>query len=264
MYSADRRVIYKEKVLREQIMFSIIIPVLQPNPLLFRCVDSIRNQKDISPVQIIVVYKKANKSLLSKIKNKLKKHNLIYIHQKKEGIYNAMNLGINKATRTFVLFLGEDDALNCSKTLQQLKKEITKNKKYNIYYGDVLIDSKRRFISNNDMLWIRNRIHHQGIAYERKIFHKYGAYNESYRLFSDYDFLLRINKKKCSFKKTNVIFSKSASQGRSGMPSLQNLREVIGIRNKHFSFPYNYLGNALSIVSYVVRKVKHSRKESKY
>ena len=143
-------------------------------------------------------------NILNKNPNRKKK----ILIKKKTSIYEAMNEGIKKATGNFIQILNSDDILYSDKTIENTVKKIKKYPKCNIFLGNVVYFSnnnfykiKRYFKANKERIY--NLLYgdmppHPASFINKRIYKECGLYNTNYKIASDYDFFLRILKKKKS------------------------------------------------------------------
>jgi glycosyltransferase involved in cell wall biosynthesis len=153
--------------------------------------------------------------------------NKILIHQKKNGIYNAMNLGIKKSTGDYICILNADDIFNSNTTIQTVVEKIIKNNDCSIFFGDVVFFDSENFKNINRNYSVKNfNINllkfgimppHPGSFIKKKIYLKYGKYEESYKIASDFEFFLRVlYKNNNHFKKLNLLITRMKTGGISG------------------------------------------------
>ena len=107
-----------------------------------------------------------------------------------KGIYDAMNKGIKKASGNWLYFIGCDDWLLASNTLESIfSMEISK---YDIIYGDV---EAEHLAPEHSGEWSLAAIDfnrcHQCIFYRKAVFKKVGTYNLDYPVFADFDLNLK-------------------------------------------------------------------------
>jgi glycosyltransferase involved in cell wall biosynthesis len=160
----------------------------------------------------------------------IKEYNLknkIILHQAKNGIYNAMNLGIKKSTGDYICILNADDIFNSNTTIEKVVKKIIKNNDYSIFLGDVVFFNSDKFKKINRNYSVKNyNINllkfgimppHPGSFIKKEIYLKYGIYEENFKIASDFEFFLRIFKKNNNhFKKLNLIITRMKTGGISG------------------------------------------------
>lgn len=119
------------------------------------------------------------------------------------GIYNAMNKGIKAAKGEYLQFLNSGDVfINKNTLLRFFRNHLNAD----IVFGNTLIDDEnglRRVNYQNDYLTCyrlaKGTINHQSAFIKRELFDKYGLYDESLRIVSDWKFFFEtIVVHKCS------------------------------------------------------------------
>ena len=155
------------------------------------------------------------------------------IIEKKRGIYNAMNVGIKKATGDFIGILNSDDILNSENTIQKLVNIFKKNPKNKIFLGNVVFfksDYKKihRFYSCGDFqknLLLKGVMPpHPGAFIHKSIYKKVGLYNDKYKIAGDFDFFLRcFIKNNIKFKKIGIITTRMQTGGISSKNFFSNI-----------------------------------------
>lgn len=113
-----------------------------------------------------------------------------------QGLFDAMNKGIELATGTYVIFLNSGDAFADSEIVQRVV-DVAQEPLPDIIYGDSLerLESGEVvYKRGRDMRWIGigMNTHHQSIFYTLKLLNQHQIrYNLAYRLAGDYDFTVR-------------------------------------------------------------------------
>jgi glycosyltransferase involved in cell wall biosynthesis len=109
--------------------------------------------------------------------------NLSWVSEKDNGIYDAMNKGIDLARGKYLFFLGAGDILR-KDILKQIKADLL-NSKYNFIYGNAhMIHRGRIYIHNGQYdkyKLAKSNICHQSIFYEKSIFELIGKYELKYK-----------------------------------------------------------------------------------
>lgn len=111
------------------------------------------------------------------------------IIEKDNGIYDAMNKGINCASGEYIYFLGAGDTL-ASGILKTIEVKLIK-KGCNLIYGNVYFGEDKKNICYgkfNKLKLSKKNICHQAIFYSYNIFDLIGFYDTKYRILSDYAF----------------------------------------------------------------------------
>lgn len=129
---------------------------------------------------------------------------LSWISEKDNGIYNAMNKGVQMARGKMVAFLNADDCYfpHTLRTVRNAWQHDT-----DIVYGDL---RKERFLNNRwfhrlekpnlELMPQTMGIFHPATFIRRELFDQLGGYDEQYRLSADYEWLLRAFLSKAKFQ----------------------------------------------------------------
>lgn len=135
-----------------------------------------------------------------------------WVSEKDDGIYYAMNKGINKATGEYLLFLNSGDTLVSQEILNEIFKY---NYDHDILYGDVILhcpDNKkfeRKYPDKLSMFFLfHSAICHQATLIKKALFKTVGFYNEEYKLASDWLFIIKaVIFENCTYKHVNSFIS---------------------------------------------------------
>ena len=138
--------------------------------------------------------------------------------EKDNGVYHAMNKGIAKATGEYILFLNSGDYLIAPETLQQV---FSNNFSQDILYGD--LETEQRKLIYPDSLdffyFFKQSLGHPASFIKKKLFDKYGYYNEKNKIVSDWQFFLEtIIMHKVTYKHINQAISFFDTTGMSTNP----------------------------------------------
>ena len=135
-----------------------------------------------------------------------------WISEPDRGIYHAMNKGISKASGDYLLFLNSGDCLYGPNTLEDV---FSFHFEEDVVYGYILVDHGDRITEEKHPeevtlgTFIYGTIHHSGCSFIRKeLFDKYGKYDETLRIVSDWKFFLcAIGLSNASVRFINVLIS---------------------------------------------------------
>jgi len=155
---------------------SIIIPVFENLLGLKKSIDSIQ-QQDFKDYEVWILDGGSSLDTQNYLSNLEKP--FYYQSRVDEGIYDAMNKGIQLAKGDWLYFLGSGDVFNTSTVLMSIFS-IKKNIKNEIIAGKVRYEGiKNPFILNvtqkvknvywSPLMWVRNGLHHQGTFYKKNI-----------------------------------------------------------------------------------------------
>jgi len=160
-----------------------------------------------------------------------------WVSEPDSGIYDAMNKGWSMASdKGYVLFLGAGDCL------LGLPKElpVPESRPY-IYYGRVMLDGGREFVSHaNWRLKLYNSLHHQGLLIPKKL-HPVPPFDTRCRLYADFDFNQRLMKQGARFRFLPA-FSAYASSG--GITATTDMREMTEIVRENYGLFWWLLSRA--------------------
>ncbi len=146
-----------------------------------------------------------------------------WLSEPDEGIYDAMNKGIDRANGQWIYFLGADDEL-----ITELSEVVIPNLKstYSIVYGHVVYDNGYPMYSMfNRRLLLENTLHHQSAFYHRNLFSSF-RYNPSLRVVGDYELNLRAYLAGVSTLRIPQTIARCGSQGVSNVLSSKETNRV--------------------------------------
>lgn len=161
-----------------------------------------------------------------------------WVSEPDNGIYNAMNKGILKATGEYLLFLNSGDELNNAEVIENILKCTNDT---DIIIGKAInIDKKcKTTIQTNTLtfplrfsVFFQFSIPHQSTFIKKTIFETVGLYNENYKIVSDwYFFLMAIFKFNHTVSTVDIIISNFYQDGiSSANTSPENLEKNISER----------------------------------
>lgn len=157
-------------------------------------------------------------------------HFVYWISEPDNGIYNAMNKGIQVAKGEYLQFLNSGDWIWGKNTLDIVFSE---KRNEDILYGDCIeADSSRSvFPEKFDTIFLyRGNINHQSSFIKANLFQNH-LYSEKYKVASDWEFLLsKILFENASYHKVNTIVT-GVQAGHSYDPSLSSLEREDILKN---------------------------------
>lgn len=180
-------------------LITIIIPTYNCESNIIDAVDSVLSQS-VKDVEILIIDGGSTDNTLKILKEyEVKQKNLVVHSEKDEGIYDAMNKGIKLAKGDWLYFMGSDDTLYETSTLEKVVK-LKKRVGNNIIYGNVKIIGNTGWAKEGDIYdgkfdtvkILKKNISHQAIFYKSKFIKEHiGFFNKDYTVCSDWDFNLR-------------------------------------------------------------------------
>ncbi len=170
-------------------LFSIIIPTFNASDKLRLTLDSIRAQ-NFADVEIVVQDGASTDETLPFLQTQ---SDLRWQSAPDNGIYDAMNRGIENSRGDWLAFFGAGDILRSGalSALQVLAAE--KRGKLALIYGDAwLCEEEFRYGGAFSRRKLRSWVpSHQAIFYNRRVFQKLGGYEIGYPVSADYAFQLK-------------------------------------------------------------------------
>lgn len=185
---------------------SIITVVYNNKPNLQDAIDSVYNQT-YKNIEHIIIDGNSNDGTIDLIKkNESKISN--WISGKDNGIYDALNKGLDLATGDIIGFLHSDDIYASNEIIQKVIEEF-KYTDCDSIYGDLQYVSKNN--TNNIIRFWKSRPFHSNLLkkgwmpphptffVKRHIYSQYGGFDTDFKIAADYDLMLRfLGQKKIS------------------------------------------------------------------
>ena len=187
-------------------------------PYLSGAINSAKKQtyKNFEHIFIVSSSTDNTENYLKKLKYNKKK---VFFYNK-GNLYNCINYGIKKSVGEIIFLLHSDDIINEKNILQTVSKEFKNN--IDLVYGNINICRRnninkivRKWTSNtikNNIFLSANLPPHTSLFIKKKVFNIVGNYNTTYRISSDFDFLIRVfqnNKFKKKFIYKTIILMRS-------------------------------------------------------
>lgn len=168
-----------------------------------------------------------------------------FISEKDNGIYDAMNKGIDMATGEWCNFMNSGDRFYAFTTIKECFEKYQETLKangggaYKVIYGhtQILYDAKhcKVLISTSQNHKYHHRFIHQSAFIDTEVMKKY-HYDTNFKIAGDTDFFTKIFHQGHLFKKIDVIVSVFNVDGVSGKPSFQMF-----IEDAKIGYRYNML-----------------------
>lgn len=178
---------------------SVITATLNSEETISDTIDSLNSQTYSDVEHIIVDGFSKDKTI--EIINKKKRFETIIISEKDEGIYPAINKGIQVSSGDIIFLLHSDDILYDGNVINDIINVFNQSDA-DVVYGNILFFDKIR-VDKITRVWVsgnysKAKIYfgwhppHTSLFVRRKIFDKYGFYNTNLKIASDYEFMIRI------------------------------------------------------------------------
>ncbi len=161
---------------------------------------------------------------------KYNEHLSYWISEPDNGIADALNKGIEQATGDYILFINSDDFLINNKALESIYNSIQDRIDYYIFQVmSVYPDKTRKLLPNRNFglsTYFKMGSCHQGHVVSKKLFQKYGTYDNSFKIGMDYDFVLRVFSQQVESRSVDVAIS---CMGQTGISSR---KDWVGLRQR--------------------------------
>lgn len=161
--------------------------------------------------------------------------NLIHISERDDGIYDAMNKGIDLSSGTWINFMNSDDTFYDKDVLKNIFLKDNND-------ADVIYGNENRIIGNNSRLNKADKnidvikkvkfFCHQSTFVRTKLMKK-NKFCLDYKICSDYDNLLGLYLKGMKFKYIDSIVCNYSVEGTSNKNYCNTIREAYDIKKKY-------------------------------
>jgi glycosyltransferase involved in cell wall biosynthesis len=166
--------------------------------------------------------------------------------RKMKGVkmYAALNEGIKMATGDWLYFMGCDDSLFSPFVLESIAP-LLDHQHYDYVSGAIIQrPSGKAFRPRPQTQWLFHSLHHQATFYHRTIFDRF-AYNERFKIASDYELTLKLFLKRYRLKTVSTTIANFNETGLSGKNPDLAWAECEAIRIQLYGL---YMGTVLNKV----------------
>lgn len=159
-----------------------------------------------------------------------------FVSEEDNGIYDAMNKGIRKATGDIIGIINSDDwyAYDAVESavdyLTREKTDVVYGRWHNVYLNGTEGDIPKKPLED---IRYRMIIPHPTVFVKKDVYEKYGLFDLKYQLAADYDFLLKLYYEGASFGYMDRIIAYFREGGRSERNGIQASEEARTIAMKY-------------------------------
>ncbi len=212
-----------------------VITICYNEPDVEKTCESIVNQtyKDF---EWIVIDGGSNEQTLS-VLNKYRDKMVVFVSEKDEGIYNAMNKGIKLAKGEYLNFLNAGDMYFDNSSLETAAKHLEAD----IVYGNLeFFNENKKFIQKfPDKIpygwFVAGYLPHPATFIKKELFDKYGLYNEKNKIVSDWEKWIEfIDINHASYLHIPFVISSHNHQGVSSVMNEAQTKERNAIIEKYY------------------------------
>lgn len=216
---------------------SIITPVFNAVETLEKTILTVVTQEINSDLEYIIVDGASKDGSLEVIKKYIDKIDVL-ISEKDQGVYDAMNKGIARATGDIIGIINSDDWYNDG-TLKVVEQVFKKNEEVDIVYSpiDNYFEGKylNTFIPGDlENLVFKFTINHPSCFVKKSVYDRVGLFDLSYSIAADYDFVLRAYTSGVKFHYIETPLVSYSLNGMSGKPitKFKQIRESWRVGSK--------------------------------
>ncbi|WP_305845653.1 glycosyltransferase [Photobacterium kishitanii] len=230
--------------MNNKILLSIITPSFNSSKTISKTLESIKELKDKSKFKIEhIIVDGLSKDNTINIVNSIGVSDLI-ISESDEGIYDAINKGINVASGKYICCLMSDDFYSVDELLYVVDYLNSYNYEY-IVSDLIFLSNKKKYkkIKNPEK---RNKalempMNHPCLFIRHDIQRNIGLYNLDFKISSDYDFCIRLLNEYSDYKYINKYCVYMSDGGASDLESFRiTCKERLEIRLKYFNKSQSY------------------------
>ena len=237
-------------------LVSVILPVKNGGETLRETVESILGQS--AALELIVVLSPSNDSSSEILGSFGERITLLPEHESK-GVYAAMNTGIQASRGEWIYFIGADDKLKTSGSLQQLIDQYSGSEL--LLYGDVNytdishggIPEVHQSSFDHGLYW-KNTLHHQSCLYHRACFDK-RQFDEHYKILGDYEFNLYLLNQKAGAKHVGRVVADCRAGGLSKNFNAALYLEELKLKRTQLPLPIYLLNIPWVMLKYLYKKI---------
>lgn len=215
-------------------LLSIIITVLNGEKTLKPCLDSIINQ-EYTDYEVVIVDGGSTDNTVSIVQSSRLTTKTLKISPG-IGLYAGLNSGVDLAVGRWLYFMGCDDELHESDTLQKVANIIGREgSNFKVLVGNV------RYIKQNFVFrprlgspyWLHYKVHHQGMFYDKSVFDSL-HYNENLSISSDYELNLKLALNNVPHQYIDAIICDIGEDGISNRQIKRSSAEIHKIHGRLF------------------------------
>lgn len=178
-------------------LISIITVCFNSERTIKKTIQSVLNQ-DYNFFEYIIVDGNSSDSTLQIINDFNLDKRISVISETDNGIYDAINKGINKANGEIIAILNSDDFYYDHSILSKIVAGF--GEETDLVYSDICFINKKQKISryfsskhfNKYFFYFGMMPPHPSIFVRRKLYENYGLYKTTYRIAADFEFFLRV------------------------------------------------------------------------
>lgn len=234
--------------------FSIITATFNAGKTVRKCLESVRDNRLENTEHFVADNLSADEtpSILKEFPE------LKVLSESDNGIYNAMNKGIEHTKNEILAFLNADD-FYLPGTLQAVRDVFEKHPESDIVYGNIVVNGREFKPVKGIYSFKGARIFHPATFIRRSLFEKLGNYDEKYRICADFDFFMRAKENGAVFTYIDKPLADFALGGVSTKQRYKTAAEMHQILLSHgysklFVFVFESLMNMRTLAAKMLKR----------
>lgn len=167
-------------------------------------------------------------------------HDVEWVSESDEGIYDAMNKAIGLSKGQYINFMNSGDTFYDKSVLDKIASAIDKYSGVQFLYGDVYYGNSIRPFSLQpkkltSFTLFRGTVCHQVWFMQKGVYEMNGGFDIALRYKADYDFLCRIIlKNKISYQHVPICVASYQGGGFSEKNVADGMRDTIVVKSRYF------------------------------
>jgi glycosyltransferase involved in cell wall biosynthesis len=216
--------------------FSIITVTRNAQATIENCINSIINQ-DFQDFEYIVI-DGLSSDLTPEILSKYSSQIDLLLSESDNGLYFAMNKGLNLARGKVIGIISSDDIL-LPEALSKIAQVFGDNPRAEVVYGAAELSTS----GNSPVIFSHQELNtrmilHPSTFVASSAYRSIGNFNTKYRIAADYDLMLRFNKAGVIFQAFEGSLTRIAPGGASSKLRFKSILETYQIQKEYVSKPF--------------------------
>ena len=216
--------------------FSIITVTRNAQATIENCIKSIINQ-DFQDFEYIVI-DGLSSDLTPKILSNYSSQIDLLLSESDNGLYFAMNKGLNLARGKVIGIISSDDIL-LPEALSKIAQVFGDNPRAEVVYGAAELSTS----GNSPVIFSHQELNtrmilHPSTFVASSAYRSIGNFNTKYRIAADYDLMLRFNKAGVIFQAFEGALTRIAPGGASSKFRFKSILETYQVQKEYVSKPF--------------------------
>ena len=164
-----------------------------------KTIQSVVNQST-KEFEYVVVDGASSDESVDVIKKYASQHQIVWVSERDNGIYNGMNKGIRMSSGEYIMILNSGDCLADNQVVERLLESIKTDNYPSIYYGNIIkIWPDGRTLIDHQLggkytmfSFYSGTLNPDGAMIQKRLFEQYGYFDEKMKICSDWAWLMNV------------------------------------------------------------------------